>query len=132
MTTDTPTADIIRPALESVYGESGTVTSLAVYLASEWPHYEQEADEGYRTVEKLVHLTIWNWFPGGETAALAAERVVAAVNGDACPKGGEHHWKFNGGNPVCLKCNNYRNGYVRRVFPATVHDDGTVEVHVDD
>lgn len=48
---------------------------------------------------------------------------------DDCPKGGEHHVKFNGGNPVCLKCGNYQpDGQV--VLPATRNEDGTFTVHV--
>lgn len=49
---------------------------------------------------------------------------------DPCPKGGEHHWKFNSGNPVCLKCDQFLPGEPRVVLPASINEDGTVSVHI--
>lgn len=48
---------------------------------------------------------------------------------DVCPKGDEHYWKFNNGNPVCLNCGQYMPGEPRLVLPATMAEDGTVTVH---
>lgn len=47
---------------------------------------------------------------------------------DECPKGGEHHWKFNSGNPVCLKCGEFMPGEPRVVLPAVQNEDGTFSV----
>lgn len=49
-----------------------------------------------------------------------------------CLDRGEHEWKFNGGNVMCRRCGEYRDGYTQRVFSATQHEDGTFEVHTDD
>jgi len=47
-----------------------------------------------------------------------------------CPKGGKHRVKFNGGNPLCIKCGTFaftEGGTIK--LPATISDDGTVTVH---
>lgn len=34
----------------------------------------------------------------------------------------EHHWRFNGGNPCCSECGEYKYEFEQRVFTATVED----------
>lgn len=39
-----------------------------------------------------------------------------------------HRWKFNGGNPVCLRCGRYERKPVNRVYPVRKTDDGGYEI----
>jgi hypothetical protein len=71
----------IQSALETVYGPTSMVAALAETLVDSWANYQEEEDTGWRSVEDSVHLTIWNWFPGGDTARIAAKRVMAATSG---------------------------------------------------
>lgn len=72
----------IVDALESVYGDSGTVAFAAYDMSRKWGDIVERAfrypDEDGRREAALfreVHLTIWNWFPGGGTAEIAARAV---------------------------------------------------------
>lgn len=69
----------IQAALEGVYGKGSMVTALAQHLLKKWPAFEDEEADGWRDVEYNVMLTIWNWFPGGGTAEIAAGRVMEAL-----------------------------------------------------
>lgn len=78
--------DKIQKALASVYcapgktGKGGMVESCAVDLDKRWETLMDEDRTYTRGPEAEVQMQIWNWFPGGGTAQIAAERVMAAVN----------------------------------------------------
>lgn len=57
--------------------------------------------------------------------------IDAFADDSVCPgaEDGQHQWKFNGGNVVCLSCREYRHKERRIVLPASIHEDGTVTVH---
>lgn len=84
--------DAIQKALASIYshGETGNgtmVESCAKHLDDTWPKMEAEAafwaDKGSaRDLEHEVMLQVWNWFPGGGTAQIAAKRIMEEVNED--------------------------------------------------
>jgi hypothetical protein len=74
------TSDAVRGALESVYGTGEMVATLAEVIVERWDDWE--ADE-YRDLPRNLHLCIWDWFAGGDTASLAADRVMIAVGHNA-------------------------------------------------
>lgn len=49
-----------------------------------------------------------------------------------CPRAPQtgHQWKFNSGNPFCIRCYAYMKGEPRPVLPATVDDEGNIHVHI--
>jgi hypothetical protein len=67
---------IIRKALEDVYGKGSMVTSCAEYIVLRLPEW-LNSEEGplYE-----LHMFIWCWFPGGGTAEIAANKIMAAIN----------------------------------------------------
>lgn len=84
--------DAIGNALASVYSSTGTYTekdmigACAKHLDDTWntmvSQAQEWADRGSdRDLEREVMLQIWNWFPGGGTAEIAAKRVMEAVDG---------------------------------------------------
>jgi hypothetical protein len=77
-----PSTAPIKEALEGVYGEGDMVTSLADHLADSWLMYQADNLHERRSVEDSVWRTIWDWFPGGDTAQVAAKAVVEAVESD--------------------------------------------------
>lgn len=70
----------VHKELVDIYGDGSMVASLAEHLINNMPLYAMQAEDEERTVEFQAMLTIWNWFPGGSTAEIAAGRVVAAYN----------------------------------------------------
>jgi hypothetical protein len=74
--------DVIEKTLAMFYSRTGKtkgtmVESLAEHLDKVWndpPQYPRDEDQHYR-----IHMIIWNWFPGGGTADLAAGAVLRAV-----------------------------------------------------
>lgn len=72
----------IETALASVYLRDGQkikntmVESLAADVDNNW---EAMQDTEYREFEQELTNRIWNWYSGGGTAAIAAERVIKAV-----------------------------------------------------
>lgn len=77
-----PDATTILTALQEVYGDGDMVTSLATHLAESWLVFRVDAQWERRSVEDSVWRTIWDWFPGGDTAQVAAKAVVEAVESD--------------------------------------------------
>lgn len=55
--------------------------------------------------------SVVGWMP---RATKAAVKSGSENKTDDC----DHEWRFNGGNPVCPKCNSYQGEFVQRVFPA--------------
>ena len=76
-----PTPDTVREALEQVYGSGPMVTSLASHIVDRWADWEADTDED-QGLHYRLHMEIWNWFAGGGTAEIAADRVLAAVETD--------------------------------------------------
>lgn len=74
--TPTISVDIVDDALSAIYGAGPMVTALATHIVAKWD--EWDADER-RDLPTLLHLCIWDWFPGGDTASLAADRIMVAV-----------------------------------------------------
>lgn len=79
---------VIEEALGTIYAgptgrTAGTmIEGLAEHLDRIWdgiaPRYDGDLVRG-------VHLNVWNWFAGGDTALTAAETVVAAVASHEAP-----------------------------------------------
>ncbi len=78
--------DVIEKALGSVYSSDGRtkdtmIDACAEHLDSSWDKYEADVARGrYRDMEHALMLQIWNWFAGGDTAEIAAKRVLEALN----------------------------------------------------
>lgn len=83
--------DAIEKALGSVYSRDGKtrgtmVEACAIDIDDSWDKMQSEADfwaekgATTRDFEYQVHMKIWNWFPGGGTAEIAAGKVMEAVN----------------------------------------------------
>jgi hypothetical protein len=72
------TTKTILPAITSTYGEGSKPEALATYLAERidnWtPHYPDE------TRHDMIMRICWNWYSGGSTAKIAADRVEAALS----------------------------------------------------
>lgn len=72
-----PSVDMVRETLETVYGSGPTVTALASNIVDLWDHWLDQADPDWgRDFPTLLQLHIWNWFSGGSTAQLAADRIL--------------------------------------------------------
>lgn len=65
----------VRKALESVYGKGSMVASCAEHIVKFWPEWQEEHDP-----VRALHIFIWNYFPGGDTAWLAAAKVKDALD----------------------------------------------------
>lgn len=74
----------ILPPLESVYGRGSMVTALAEHLVDKIDQFELGDPYIYGEVDKqlndMIMQTIWNWFPGGGTAQIAADKVEEALD----------------------------------------------------
>lgn len=74
----------IATALASVYTRDGVVKpggmieACAIFIDRRWDEWAESERYDGRPYE--VHMCIWNWFPGGGTAEIAAQRVLAAVS----------------------------------------------------
>lgn len=70
----------IQSALEEVYGKSWMTKGCAEEIARKYNRWlAGEGDARRGGVLYAVHMVIWNWFPGGGTAEIAAGKVIAAV-----------------------------------------------------
>lgn len=72
----------IVDGLKTVYGESETLAFVAYDMSRKWDdiveralHYPDEDGRREAALEREIHLYIWNWFPGGSTAEIAAHAV---------------------------------------------------------
>lgn len=70
------TAERILPVLQGVYGAGQMVTALSEHLAEKIDTFERGY---YRTRKEMILQTCWNWFAGGGTAEIAAERIEKAL-----------------------------------------------------
>lgn len=73
---------IIHPVLAEIYGDGSMVEALAGHLAmriANWPN--DDANISGRSREDMIMQTCWNWFSGGDTAEIAAQRIEQALNG---------------------------------------------------
>lgn len=79
-----PSRSQIEAALGSIYSRSGKtkgtmVESLAEHLDERWDALTERAEREGRTFDHVLMLVIWDWFPGGGTAEIAAQKVMAAT-----------------------------------------------------
>ena len=74
-----PTVEKILPALQESYGEGAMVTALAQHIVQQWPNMVAEAEDGWHDLQHSLRLTCWNWFSGGDTANLTADRILEAL-----------------------------------------------------
>lgn len=71
------TTKAVCEALASVYGNhkfEGLTDDI-------FKQIERHSKRDAGTIENRVMQTIWMWYPGGGTAAHAAKKVMAALNG---------------------------------------------------
>jgi hypothetical protein len=68
------TVHTIAPIIEDVYGRNPMAATLTIQLAN-----VIEAEDGVD--ERQIMLLCWDYFSGGDTAALVARRVVEALDG---------------------------------------------------
>lgn len=71
-----PDPDTIRGVLESIYGSGDMVIALAENIAKRWDDWD--ADDR-RDLPTNLQLYIWDWFAGGDTAQLAADRIIEVI-----------------------------------------------------
>lgn len=76
--TPTISVDTVDDALSGIYGASPMVTALATHIVANWDEWDRNADE-FRDLHYRLHMEIWNWFAGGGTAEIAADRIFEAV-----------------------------------------------------
>lgn len=69
----TSTTERISPIIFSTYGDSPMPRALVQDLAEKIDAYDGNDRE------RMVMLTCWNWFAGGDTAASAAARIEDAL-----------------------------------------------------
>jgi hypothetical protein len=73
----------IRPILSEIYGHSATVDAMVEDLAERIHAFEPRDEDFFGPADKqredMIRLQCWNWFSGGGTAAIAAERIEAAL-----------------------------------------------------
>lgn len=73
-----PISETVSDILFETYGNNGMSRALAVALAEkilDWePRYEED------TRERMIMLECWNWFSGGDTAALVARKIEEALS----------------------------------------------------
>lgn len=62
--------------LTKIYGRTPMNHALAKDLLKHLPEWEAKVANGF-DLEQAVTNLIWNWWPGGDTAALAAKRVLS-------------------------------------------------------
>lgn len=74
----------ITGALEGVYGKSPMINALALSIDEDWEAWERgEKDARHREgFEYALHMRIWNWYGGGDTAWSAAKEVMEAVGNE--------------------------------------------------
>lgn len=73
--------EAIQTAMVGVYGKGSMAIACAETINRNWDDWtagKRQADHG-RGLHYAVHMEIWNWFPGGGTAEIAANHVLAAV-----------------------------------------------------
>lgn len=86
--------DVIEKALGSVYSRDGKtkgtmVEACAIDIDSTWEMMQETAEfwaekgSPSRDIHYQIHMKIWNWFPGGGTAEIAADRVMEALDADS-------------------------------------------------
>lgn len=78
------TADKISPALTSIYGDNGLTRALVLHLGTKIDMHEDGDPAIYGDNQRydMIRETCWNWFSGGGTASIAAERVEAVLDHD--------------------------------------------------
>lgn len=69
--------EIIQPIIEDVYGKSRMAEALSEQLVQSiksgtWTHRAE-------TREDAIRLICWDWFSGGDTAAIVAGRIEHAL-----------------------------------------------------
>lgn len=74
--------EAITNILVDIYGDNYLVRPCAEEILTRLPKWQEEADQGWRSVDDSVYLHIWNYFAGGSTAEIAADRVMAVLNED--------------------------------------------------
>lgn len=72
-----PSPTLVREALEPIYGSGSMVTALASHIVDKWDDWN---DDPSRDLITHLHLCIWNWFPGGSTAEVAANKIMEALD----------------------------------------------------
>lgn len=72
----------ILQALQGVYGDSKMVEGLADHLDEKIERFEvrDPAYYGDNQLNDMIRETCWNWFSGGGTAQIAADRVEGVIN----------------------------------------------------
>lgn len=75
--------NVIQTALRGVYRNSptGTILYCARSINTGWETLKKTGEDpdwgsGF---EHEIHMLIWNYFPGGSTAQVAAQKVIKAV-----------------------------------------------------
>lgn len=70
--------ETIQPVITRIYGETAMSKALAEELArrlaeNDWYYHGDES------LEDAMRLVIWNYMPGGDTAAYAAAQITEAL-----------------------------------------------------
>lgn len=75
------TYEKILPIVTEIYGDGIMAEGLAKQLAEKVEDFDpSEFDyHGDEQREDMIRLTCWNWFSGGGTAEIAAERIEEAL-----------------------------------------------------
>lgn len=73
--------DQILDVLESIYGKSYLCPVLAEELAKKVPEWQKEEREGKarRDCKEEIRIRCWDYFSGGDTAEVAARRILEAI-----------------------------------------------------
>lgn len=66
----------ILEVLQRIYGDGGMVDACSRHITR---MLVIETSEG-ENLERALHMELWNWFPGGDTALYAAREVLAALD----------------------------------------------------
>lgn len=76
------TEDIIRPIITSTYGDNGMSRAAIINLAEKIDSFRVDLCVDDRSREDMIMLTLWDWFPGGSTAKVTAQKIEAALEVD--------------------------------------------------
>jgi hypothetical protein len=73
---------IIGEVLKDFYGTGPMANGLADTIEEKWDGWVDD-ETRYQVLASLLTVEIWMWFSGGDTAALAAQKILARLNEEA-------------------------------------------------
>lgn len=71
----------IGPTITKTYGDNGMSRALVAHLAEKIASFVPRDEDDHR--RDMIRETCWNWFSGGSTAAYVADKIEAALKGEA-------------------------------------------------